>query len=166
MQYSTLFLLPPSWIRWIHWLSENYPAPFCANAFSNTDFTVSQWYVPSCSRSSWSWWRIIFVTFLHTCVDKYSPREGLASIVIYFLSPVGMTVWTKTNRIAETVRTRFLDAFRSTSFLNVIGSSFHTKFFRVWFLKGWYLTSQRFEAQDVFSHPVSSCTCWRRYQEL
>ena len=29
-----------------------------------------------------------------------------------------------------------------------------------------YLTGELVEAQNFFSHPVSSCLCWRRYQEL
>ena len=101
--------------------------------------TVSQWYAPSCSRSSWSWWRIIFVVALDTSVGKPFLGERLASIVIHFLSPVGITVLYEqriNNRIAERVRTSLLVAFRSTSFLNAIWSSFHTRFFPFWFPKG------------------------------
>ena len=40
-QYSTLFLLLPSSISRIQWFSEDFCAPHLANAFSNTDPTVS-----------------------------------------------------------------------------------------------------------------------------
>ena len=90
-QNSINFLLLPCWNQW---LSENYSAPSCANAFRNTDLTVYQWYDPSCSHSSWSWWRIVFVIIKDTCVGKPFLGEMLAAMVI--LSPIGMTLfWTK-----------------------------------------------------------------------
>ena len=62
-------------------------APRFPNAFSNTGLTVSQWYVPSVSLSSWSWWRIIFVTFFwylyreSSCAHKIGVKNTQLSSV-------------------------------------------------------------------------------------
>ena len=124
-QCETLFLLLLSWIRWILFSSEKSPALFVATAFNNTDLTVSQWYVPSCSRSSWSWWRTIFVTIMDICEDILgsnpfpSARRNDSLFEQWIIG-----------RVAGRVHTIFLLVLRNTNFLNAIGSSFfHAKSF-------------------------------------
>ena len=65
---------------------------FPVQILSATVISVCQWYDPSSSCSSWSWWRTIFVIILDTFVRKPLLGNGSASIVIHFRSLLGMTV--------------------------------------------------------------------------
>ena len=47
---------------------------------------------------------VLIVMILDTCVDRYPPREGLAPIVIHFLSPVGMTVFLNEESLRRLLR--------------------------------------------------------------